>query len=474
MLLVFAGAQAYGQYELDALRFSRPYATGTARFVGMGGAFGAIGGDITTISHNPAGLGLFRNSSITVSPSLFFTHSGTGYEGAEFNDSKFNFNFGNVGLVYSRRFNKTKTKGLQFLNFAIAYNRVNNFNRSYFFEGDDSLNSIGTYMQTNAQGLTPSALNPFQELLAFNSYLIDTAGGPTSYFTNGPFPGETKRMLNRTDSKGSAGEIALAGAINLGNKFFIGANISVGILNYKNTYTYSETDVTGSIPVFDNLTYRENLDVSGVGVSLKVGAIYRPLNWLRVGLAIHSPTWYNMSEDYFNELNTSFTFGKFSTNSAVGHFEYDLATPWKLQASAAFVILKNAVIGVDYELIDYSSINLRSSSGSFTSANAFIDSAYAVSHNVKIGAEYRIDPFRIRAGYQFQMNPFVSSLGPDATAHHISVGAGYHSKRWFSADIAYMISLTNGSDSMFRGFDLPQAQINIINHSLVITGAVNF
>jgi long-subunit fatty acid transport protein len=226
--------------------------------------------------------------------------------------------------------------------------------------------------------------------------------------------------------------------------------------------------------VFNNLLYRENLDVSGVGVNLKIGMIYRPLNWLRVGVSFHSPTWYNMAEDYYNELNTSFTFGNYNTTSPVGHFEYDLTTPWKLQGSVAFIVLKNAAIGVDYEFIDYSSISLRSSTSSFAASNAFIDTAYVASHNVRIGAEYRLESFRIRAGYQFQMNPLASSIPIDATAHHVSVGLGYHTKKWFTADIAYMISFTRGRDSMFRGFNIPQAEIGFVNHSIVITGAINF
>lgn len=462
------------QYEIEALKYSRNYQTGTARYVGMGGAFGALGGDITCLSTNPAGLGVFRNSSFTLSPSIYFNNSSIDYQNQNYSDTKFNFNFGNIGLVYSKRLNKSKSTGLQFLNFGIAYNRVNNFNKAYNFQLNDSLNSMGNYMQTNAQGYAPGSLNAFSELLGFNTYLIDTLGSNVNYISNGPLSGDLKRMVTGIDSRGSAGEIAIAGALNISNKFFIGANLSVSMLNYKTTYNYSETDFMNLHPTFDRMNYQENLDVSGVGVNLKIGFIYRPLNWLRVGIAFHTPTWYNLSEDYFNTMDTRFTFGSYNATSGVGTFEYDLTTPWKLQLSAGFIILKNAAIGIDYEFIDYSSINLRSSSGYFSGSNAFIDTAFVSTHNVKIGAEYRIDPFRIRAGYHFQMNPFSDRFDIDGSVHHISAGFGYHSKRWFSADIAYMISLSQGQESVFRGFDLPQANIQFQTHSIVLTGTVYF
>lgn len=473
-LLVSPVLTVSAQYELEALKYSRLYQTGTARFVGMGGAFGALGGDITCISTNPAGLGLYRNSALTISPSLYFSNSTADYQGNSYDDTRFNFNFGNLGMVYSRRVNKTKTSGIQFLNFGVAYNRVNNFNHSYSYQLTDSLNSIGTFMQTNAQGYAPGSLSQFQEMLGFNTYLIDTLGSGSTYISNGPQVGQTKQIFTGNESRGSAGEVALAGSMNIANKFFIGANISVAVLNYKNTYTYKETDAFNVNAVFDNLTYQENLDVSGIGVNLKLGFIYRPLNWLRVGASIHSPTWYSMSEDYFNSMSTRFNFGSYSAESGVGHYEYDLTTPWKLQLSAAFVVFKNAAIGIEYELQDYSAINLRSSGGTFINSNAFIDTAYVVTHNIRIGAEYRIDPFRIRAGYQFQMNPFSDKFDINASVHNISAGFGYYTKKWFSADIAYMVSLTSGKESVYRGFSLPQANVGMVNHSLVITGTVHF
>lgn len=474
LLLLLGAGRAQAQYELEALRYSHYYTTGTARYVGMGGAFGSLGGDLTCISNNPAGLGLFRNSQITVSPSLFFTGTTADYEGVSFSDSKFNFNFGNIGMVYAKRFNKDKTTGLQFLNFALAYNRVNNFNRSFYLQGSDSLYSLGTLYSSQSQGYVPGSLDNFHQLLGFNTYLIDTSGSNTTYISNGPQPGQWKQMVNRTDRRGSVGDIALSGSANFSNKFYVGATISLSMLNYKNTYNYSETDLTAATPFFDAMTYTENVDVSGIGINLRLGFIYRPLNWLRVGAAIHSPTWYDMSENYFTKLSTSFTFGRYTSQSPVGSFDYDLRTPWRFQGSAAFIIAKIASIGLEYEYADYSSINLRSGSASFINAKAFIDTAYTASHNVRVGAELVLKPFHIRAGYHFQMNPFVSSLGLDGSVHHITAGLGYNSRKWFKADIAYMVSLSKGRESMFSQFNLPPAQLSLVNHSIVISVGVSF
>jgi len=449
--------------------------SGSARFVGMGGALGALGSEFSCISNNPAGIGLYRSSQITLSPSFYMASTNATYQQQAFSDDKFNFNFGNIGLVYSRRTNRSQKNGLLFLNFAIGYNRINNFNRSTYFEGDDSQYSLGDAMKQRSQGLPPSNLDPFTTQLAYNTWLIDTVGGLTQYESFGANPLLNKRMTRLINTRGSTGEIALAAAANFSNKFFVGANLSVATLTYKNTQVYEELDVNNIHTSFNTLAFTENLDVSGLGLNLKLGVIYRPLNWFRVGVAIHTPTWYNMKETYVNQMKTSLSFGSFTSNSPVGKYEYDLHAPWRFQASAGFVIMKHAAIGIDYELVNYSAINLRPASGFFSGPNAFIDSSYAIAHNFRVGAEVRLDPFRIRGGYQYQMNPFNRNVDIDASVHHVSVGAGFRSKKWFSIDAAYMLSMGKGKQTINQEFPaLNPAQISYWNHNIVFTLGIHF
>jgi hypothetical protein len=476
LVIIITTSQAlYAQYESEALKFSMLQQSGSARFIGMGGAMGALGSEFSCISNNPAGIGFYRNSELTLSPSLYLARNQANYQLQNFEDDKFNFNFGNIGLVYSRRTNRSEKTGLQFLNFAIGYNRINNFNRSLYFEGDDSQYTLADVMVQRSQGLTPSNLDPFSTQLAFNSWLTDTAGVLTNYESLGPNALSNKRMTRLINSRGSIGEIALAGSANFSNKFFIGANISVTTLTYKNTQVYEELDVNNIHPTFNSLAFTENLDVSGLGINLKLGFIYRPLNWFRAGVSIHTPTWYNMNETYVNQMKTSLSFGNFNANSPVGKFEYDLTSPWRFQASAGFIILKHAAIGIEYELVDYSAITLRPATGFFSSANAFIDSSYAITHNIRIGAEVRLDPFRIRGGYQYQMNPFNRNVDIDASVHHVSVGAGFRNRKWFSIDAAYVLSMGGGKQYINREFPaLNPAIITYWNHNIVFTLGFHF
>lgn len=474
-ILIILSSPLFAQYESEALKFSMLQQSGSARFIGMGGAMGALGSEFSSISNNPAGIGLYRNSALTLSPSLYLASNHADYQLQGFGDDKFNFNFGNIGLVYSRRTNRSQKNGLLFLNFAIGYNRINNFNRSIYFEGDDSQYTLADVMVQRSQGFSPSNLDPFSTQLAYNSWLTDTVGSLTNYESFGPNPQLNKRMTRLINSRGSAGEIALAASANFSNKFFIGANLSVATLTYKNTQVYEELDINNIHSTFNSLGFTENLDVSGLGINLKLGFIYRPLNWFRIGASIHTPTWYNMNETYVNQMKTSVSFGSFTSNSPVGKFEYDLTTPWRFQASAGFVIMKHAAIGIDYELVDYSAINLRPATGFFSGPNAFIDSSYATAHNFRVGAEVRLDPFRIRGGYQYQMNPFNRNVDIDASVHHVSVGAGFRSKKWFSLDAAYMLSMGGGKQTINREFPtLNPAMINYWNHNIVITLGFHF
>lgn len=465
----------FAQYESEALKFSLLQQSGSARFIGMGGAMGALGSEFSCISNNPAGIGIYRSSELTISPSFYLASNHAKYNLEQFGDVKFNFNFGNIGLIFSRRTNRSQKNGLLFLNFAVGYNRINNFNKSLYFEGDDSQYTLADVMVQRSQGFTPSNLDPFSTQLAYNTWLTDTAGSLTNYESLGPNALLNKRMTRLINSRGSIGEVAFAGSANISNKFFIGANLSIATLTYKNTQVYEELDVNNIHPVFNSLAYTENLDVSGLGINLKLGLIYRPLNWFRVGASIHTPTWYNLNETYVNKMKTSLSFGNFTSNSPVGKFEYDLTAPWRFQASAGFIIKKYAAIGIEYELVDYSAINLRPATGFFSGPNAFIDSSYAITHNLRIGAEVRFDPFRIRGGYQYQMNPFNRNVGIDASVHHVSVGLGFRSKKWFSIDVAYVLSMGGGKQYINEEFPtLNPAIIKYWNHNTVFTIAIYF
>lgn len=452
-IILLSCGSLYSQYDADALRFSRIMPTGSARFAGMGGAMGALGADISNSSNNPAGVGVFRGSTISLTPSLFFSTDKSSYQKQNFSDDRFNFNFGNIGMVFSMRMNKEKTKGLQFLNLTIGYNRTANFNRNSFSSGSTDQYSLGHVFANNAQGISPNNLDRFYERLAFNTYVIDTIPGTggNQYGVNGPIIGNKTGIRKQVGSNGSIGDVTLGGAANFSNKFYVGITANISILNYKNITTYTEDNSFGTVPGFNNFSFQELQDISGVGFNLKLGAIYRATDWLRIGASFHTPTWYSMGEVYTNTMYSSFSFGNYKSESPIGNFDYFMRTPLRVQVSLGFIALKYALIGLEYEFADYSQIRLNSNGGLLQQYNQNMMANYRGTHNAKIGAEFRFDPIRIRLGYNFLMSPYkLNNANIDNNNHIVSAGIGFRSKKLFSFDLTYQLAITNREDEFQR------------------------
>lgn len=469
------------QYAFDALKYSFPYQIGTARYAGMGGALGALGSDISCIGNNPAGLGMIRNTEFSVSPAMFFNFTESDFEASKYNEDKFVFNFGNIGGVFCKRFNKDKTTGLQFLNVGLAYHRTNNFNNNVFFTGVDSSFSLAQSFTDAAQGFTPNVLTADFERLALNSFLIDTIGNNSTYenigLSNSQYKGFSRQNLNG----GSTGDILLSGAINYANKLYAGVSFGISILSYRRENNYTETDVNDLDPQFQSLNYKEVIDVSGLGINVKVGVIYKPLDWFRVGFAFHTPTWYGVSEDSYAELTTNLNSGSFMSRSAVSLFDYNLATPYRIQGSVGVLTFKKLAIGAEYEFADYTNMNLRPSSSAFLSENNYIDTAFSTSHIIRLGGELKLDPFKIRMGYNFQSDPFRKTSLLTNAFHNLSLGAGFKMvigknkkrERYLVFDLTYLATLTSGQISANNYAAMPRfAQLQTGMHNII--GTVGF
>ncbi len=443
------------QYAFDALKYSFPYQGGTARYTAMGGAMGALGTDISCMANNPAGLGMIRNIEFSVTPALFFNFTESDFDGIKYSEDKFVFNFGSVGAVYCRRFNKSKATGVQFLNVGLSYHRSNNFNNNVFFTGTDSSFSLAQKFTDAAQGFTPNVLTADFEKLALNSLLIDTIGSNTMYENLGLTNTQPKGFSRQNLNGGSTGDILLSGGINYGNKLFAGASFGISILNYRRENNYREADINNLSSRFNTLDFKEVIDVSGLGVNVKMGVIYKPFDGFRVGFAFHTPTWFGITEDSYAELTTSLNIGQYYSKSPTQAFDYNLTTPWRIQGSLGFLVFKRLAIGVEYEFADYTNMNLRPSGPTFLADNSYIDTAFSSSHIIRLGTELKLDPFKIRAGYNFQSDPFKKTPLLTNALHNFSIGGGFKMvigkdkkrERYLVFDLAYLVTLTSGQIS---------------------------
>ena len=207
---------------------------------------------------------------------------------------------------------------------------------------------------TDAQGISFENLNMFRELLAFNTYLIDTLDATNNYVSNGNF-NNTNQSFSSVRS-GSKNEFYIRFGSAYQDKLFIGGTIGFPSLEYSQKNTIRETKASNSDEISElaGYEYSTNLFTSGSGINLKLGLIYKLDESIRYGFAIHTPTYYEINEEYWTNMRTEFMNGteSYSSESYLGFFDYRLSTPFKMINSLSFIINKTAIISLDYELLD--------------------------------------------------------------------------------------------------------------------------
>jgi long-subunit fatty acid transport protein len=468
-MIVVLSFQAYSQNQVDALRFSQNIYGGTARSVAMGGAFGALGADFSTLSMNPAGIGLYKSSEITFSPSIYVGKTNSTYAGQSADDIKYNFNFSNAGIVFAIIPKKPESvwKGIQL---GIGVNRIANFNNSILIEGPNSQNSIVDNYLADATGVEPSALYQFGSELAFNTYLLDTLGGLTNYISAIPNGGTLQQKY--IEIHGSINELVVTIGGNYNDKLYIGGTFGFPYLRYYENSTYKETDTEDTIVGFNSMSLHEDIESEGTGFNFKLGLIYRITDWVRIGAAVHTPTFYNMKDKYSREMTANYDNGvEYNAESPKGSFDYELNTPLKAIGSIAFVIGKHALISADYEFIDYSNARLHSKTYEFFEANEAIGKAYKGTSNIRAGFELKFDPVCIRGGYQLSFSPYKNDYN-DGQRMAFSGGIGLRDKSYF-IDLGYMYQAK--SEDYYLYSNVPSAAVNdFSSHNIILTLGCKF
>ncbi|MGZ4035084.1 MAG: OmpP1/FadL family transporter [Bacteroidia bacterium] len=449
---------ATAQNEVDALRYSQLTFGGTARYNAMGGAFGALGGDFSTLSSNPAGIGLYSMNEISVSPAVFNQMTSSTYNNEKNSGSKMNFDFGNAGFIWSfdKDGNSDESKWKNW-NIGFGYNRTNDFNNNINIQGKNYSSSLSNVYVNNSNGISSNDLDQFNEGLAYNTYLIDNPGGGVQYASSIAPGGVVQRKSIQSAGGMGEGVISLGG--NYADKLYLGATVGMPHINYSEDAAYSETALTNSSNKVNFFQMNQHLRTSGNGINFKMGAIYRINDMVRIGAAFHSPTSFSMHDEYSSNMTTSFSDSSHQAFSPNGSYDYNLFTSPKIIGSLAFVIAKKGLLGVDYEYIDYSYSRLSSAdAGTFFDANNQIKQRYKNTGNLRVGAEWKIiESFLIRVGYAYYGNPYkTTSAAPDngfygsqtsntgnnnvdASRSSYSAGIGFREKNCF-LDFAYVMT----------------------------------
>lgn len=552
---------ASAQGATDAFTLSQTQLRGTARYISMGGAFGALGGDLSTLTQNPAGIGVYRSSEIGATLDLDFQRSTMQNTGDFSNQTQKQTrfacnNFGYVGAI------KLSNSLMPYFQWGATYNRLNSFDRIYSGYFPTANTSLTNYAASISQGYGADMLwgddyyDPFWDgnvdwlsALTYNSYLIsenpeynptaeDGASNSRQYLGLYQSGLSTADAAINVREKGYVDEYSLNFGGNFLNMVYWGVGLGITDLSFSRWSYYDEVVENALVPKYtDSQTQQaightngtaewglENYQaVSGTGLNLKLGVIVKPINELRLGLAVHTPTWYSMEfsqeaytdydlywEDGDQSIHTSNWNTRYGTDNAYAetltdYFSRKFKTPWRLMASAAGVIGGRFIVSADYVYESYPSMQFSDAFGVFTDSKCDIEQYYQAGHELRLGAEFRITTkFSVRAGYNGKFTAakpnardgyeyiYTSGTQPlyefTGDRHSFTAGLGYRFGAFY-LDAAYVHSTQTNRWSAFTPFpaDLissyalagnavsgPTADIRDTRNRLVLTFGVKF
>jgi hypothetical protein len=455
------GVFAQGYVE-SALLFSRTKPWGSARIQALGGSQVAIGGDYSSSISNPAGLGMFNRSEVTISTGLSFYNTQSKYNGTTTNESSSKLNIPGISLVYNMP--SEKDNGFVSSTIAISMSRTNDFNRPIKYEGDNNRSSIVESFIDDAWGTSTSQ---FEEGsynyntptgLAYYNYLVgpasvlDPANPDDEYFSD--VQGIRNHQLEEFESKGSASQWNFSYGANYKDILFLGAGVGITSLKYRSHKEYSETYDSDDI---ENMILKEDLNIQGTGVNLTLGVIVKPVDFFQFGASFTTPTYNVISEKYNASMSTRWNDFDYygdgreilgdNTSDPVTLDEtisdYSLTTPLKVSAGLAF-ISKYGFITADIEHSNPAKARYSATEGglSFSQENDDIKAIYKRAITYRIGIEGRYDIFRLRGGYSLQGNTLSSNMNFNNEIQSITGGVGVRMSKFY-IDLAIVRSTHN-------------------------------
>lgn len=497
ILSLFACAISTAQNINDVLRLSAENIQGTARFQGLSGAFGAVGGDLSALNINPAGSAIFNNGQITFTASNFDRKNEATYfdQNNETSLNSFQFNQGGGVFVFNNNSNSSDWKRFTM---AFNYDMAQNFDDAMYISGHSD-QGLDNYFLNHAQGV------PLGNILLQNGEYIEDAyldiGSAYGYSAQQAFLGYYGGIIDPQDASDDNGTDYISNARYLqlnqnysqstsgqNNKMttnfatqykdflYLGASMNFNFVVFNKITNLRENEFAPnseiSYTTFDNF-----LHTHGFGFSFSLGAIAKVNEFFRVGASYESPTWYDLYDETSQQINSNLA------DSDIGYIDFDIAniynsytikTPGKVTGSMAVIFGKNGLLSLDYGFQDMSNAELRPNNDpSFSSENQYISSQLGGVSSIRVGGEYRLARiFSLRGGYRYEQSPFkngttVGSLNGYSTG----VGFNFGPSR---LDVAFNQSFRDTDHYLYdTGFPTP-AHIYKKNTNVTFGYTINF
>ncbi len=469
--------QTYAQLPEDAIRYSWLTPNGTARSTAIGGALTALGGDLQSMFVNPAGLGQFKTSELVLTPGFNFSNNKANYLGGSDKDAKSGMSFGTSGFVF----------GSPRWQFGLGISRTANFNSNIAYNGVNNQSSysekyLEELINNNVTDPNQAAQNyPYGSSLAINTFLVepdlDASGNATGYYSLAT-PSTGLKQEQVINTSGGMTSFGFSASRNFSDKFFVGGSFTLDYITYRRDQTFRESDNTSNTANdFNYFSAQETLETTGQGITLRLGLLYKPIETIRLGLAFHTPTLYNMKDVYTTTVRTDLEGyagpGELFQSStdlvgAPGQYSYSFSNPLRVMAGFAYVLREDkdvtrqrGFLSLDVEYLNYGSNKFQdesfTSSGTyFSDLNATIKDIYKSALNVRVGGELKFNIWMVRAGFGYFANPYKD---PELKGNrmNLSGGFGYRNKGVF-ADLTYVHQLVQDGFYPYRlenGFYAP-------------------
>lgn len=482
-LLLGLAITVQAQIPEDAIRYTWLPVSGTARMAAIGGAMGSLGGEISSAHMNPAGLGFYKNSEMVLTPSLKFGKLRADYRGTTTQNNKTNFMLGTSGVVFGKGYSDKFSSGSGA--FAITINQTADFNRLEKYRG---LNNYSSFSEMFAEEFAKSGLTidevlnvnstfPYSSAPALYTYLIDTVRvGGILKVQGAPEPilnaGQALMQNMTKESSGGVYELALSGAINRNDKLYMGGSIGLPIVNYTSKTTFEESDTSNNTSNgFARFTYKDDFSTMGVGVNAKLGIIYRPVDYVRLGVAVHTPSVYMLTDERTTSITnilepalpTPSVSSNLFTNNQPGEYKYIQRSAWRVIASGSYVFREvqditkqKGFITADIEYQNHGGSKFKPDNEEPTdNDNAYykaltevVRNEYKGAFNFRVGGELKFTTIMGRLGFAYYGNPY-RDAALKATRTILSGGLGYRNNGYF-IDVTYAYNMGKNVDFPYR------------------------